>query len=132
MKQVFVDTGAWYVLIDRNDPDHRNVVSQLLEYEGRLLTSNFAVDETLALLRFRLNWDVAHTFGVKIREELMCQVARITPADEDAAWKIFESYRDKSFSFTDCTSFAIMSRMKIETAIAIDNDFRAYGLHCLP
>ena len=57
MKRVFVDTGAWYGLVDRNDPDHSDVVSRLSEYEGRLQTSNFVIDETLTLLRYRLNWD---------------------------------------------------------------------------
>jgi hypothetical protein len=59
-------------------------------------------------------------------------VARINPADEDTAWAIFTRYRDKAFSYTDCTSFALIGRLKLSTALAIDSDFRAYGLRCLP
>ena len=132
MKRVFVDTGAWYALVDRSDPDHKSVTDQLSEFQGRLLTSNFIIDETLTLMRYRLNWHVAHTFGQTIREGVICQVTRINPVDENSAWEIFSRYRDKSFSFTDCTSFSLMSRMKLETAIAIDKDFKTYGLHCLP
>lgn len=132
MKRIFVDTGAWYAFIDRNDPDHAGANFQLRSYEKRLVTSNFIIDETLTLLRYRLNWQVAHAFGENVRNGTLCHVARINETDENIAWKIFSNYSDKSFSFTDCTSFAVMSRLKIETALAIDNDFRAYGLHCLP
>ena len=47
-------------------------------------------------------------------------------------WEIFTRYRDKSFSFTDCTSFALVKRSGIDNAVAIDDDFRAFGIPCLP
>jgi predicted nucleic acid-binding protein len=40
MKRAFVDTGAWYALLDKNDPDHAGVVDAFSAYRGRLLTSN--------------------------------------------------------------------------------------------
>lgn len=132
MRQVFVDTGAWYALIDRKDPDHARVVPLFQANRGLLITSNFVVDETLTLLRYRLGWHIAHTFGEQMRTAALTRLVRISPADEDAAWEIFTRYRDKSFSFTDCTSFAVVERLKIDVALAIDRDFRAYGLHCLP
>jgi len=54
------------------------------------------------------------------------------PTDEEAAWTVFSRYRDQAFSFTDCASFALMERLKVKVALALDNDFRAYGLPCLP
>lgn len=127
-----MDTGAWYALIDRRDPDHGTVVPSLQANRGRLVTSNFVMDETLTLLRYRLSWEAAQAFGEQIRAGALARTIRITPADEDSAWAIFTRYRDKSFSYTDCTSFAVIERLKISTALAIDRDFRAYGLRCLP
>jgi uncharacterized protein len=57
---------------------------------------------------------------------------RISPADEDAAWRIFLRYRDHTFSFVDCTSFALMERLCLTTAITLDEDFRTFGFHYLP
>jgi predicted nucleic acid-binding protein len=132
VKQIFVDTGAWYALIDRKDPDHEAVSATFREWKGRLVTSNFILDETLTLLRYRLGWQIAHTFGEEVREGLLVQLVRVRPADEEAAWTIFSRYRDKVFSFTDCTSFAVMERLKMKVALAFDSDFRAYGLPCFP
>ncbi|MGH8624930.1 MAG: type II toxin-antitoxin system VapC family toxin, partial [Gammaproteobacteria bacterium] len=67
MRRVFVDTGAWYALIDRADPDHGDVTTQFKAYRGRLVTSNFVFDETLTLLRYRLGWQSAHAFGEQMR-----------------------------------------------------------------
>jgi len=56
----------------------------------------------------------------------------VSSRDEDAAWTLFERYRDKTFSFTDCTSFALMQRLRLDAALALDGDFRSYGLQCVP
>jgi uncharacterized protein len=132
MERIFVDTGAWYALIDRKDPDHHAVLSALQGYRNRLVTSNFVFDETITLLRYRLGWHFARQFGEQLLDGKLAQLARISAADERNAWAIFTRYDDKSFSFTDCTSFAVMQRLQLDRAIAIDSDFRAYGLHCLP
>ena len=132
MNRIFVDTGAWYALIDRRDPDHPAVKEILNHWKGRLVTSNFVVDESVTLLRYRLGFEPAHLFGREARGGALAQLHRVSPRDEDAAWSIFERYRDKTFSFTDCTSFALMERLRLDTAVALDGDFRSYGLRCLP
>jgi len=43
------------------------------------------------------------------------------------AWGLFQRYRDKAFSFTDCTTFALMTRLRIAAAFAFDIHFRQYG-----
>jgi predicted nucleic acid-binding protein len=132
MKPVFVDTGAWYALLDAKDPDHARVVPCFRDFQGRLATSNFVVDEILTLARFRLGWSVAHRLGAQLRSGRLSRVERISPKDEETAWSIFSSYDDKSFSFTNCTSFALVQRLKLPSCLAIDADFRSFGLHCIP
>ena len=98
MKKIFVDTGAWYALIDRRDPNHDRVVPVFEEFRGRLVTSTYVVDETLTLLRYRLGWRIAYTFGEKIRANTLAHTIRIQSADEQVAWDIFVRYQDHSFS----------------------------------
>ena len=132
MKRVFVDTGAWYALVDASDPDHSRVVECFREYRGRLVTSSYVFDETLTLTRYKLGWPVAHRLGEQLRDGRLTRVERISPRDEEAAWSIFSDYTDKSFSFTDCTSFALVRRMELPVCLAIDDDFRSFGLSCIP
>ena len=56
----------------------------------------------------------------------------MTAADELAAWKLFLDRPDKRYSFTDCTSFALMRRLGIEVALALDDHFRQEGFEVLP
>jgi predicted nucleic acid-binding protein len=40
---------------------------------------------------------------------------------------ILAQYTDKSWSYTDCTSFAVMERLGIATAFSFDYNFSQYG-----
>ncbi|SHF68103.1 PIN domain-containing protein [Desulfofundulus australicus DSM 11792] len=41
--------------------------------------------------------------------------------------EIIKKYRDKDFSFTDATSFAVMYRYGINLAFTFDRHFKQYG-----
>lgn len=132
MKRLFVDTGAWYALADRSDPDHLRVGEFLKEQTLRLITTNFVFDESVTLIRYRLGFAAAKSFGEQLLRADVANVLAVSRQDEARAWEIFTRNRDKSFSYTDCTSFAILQRLKMDSAVAIDDDFRAFGLNCLP
>lgn len=127
-----MDTGAWYALADRKDPDHASVAQCLRERAGRLVTTNFVFDESVTLIRFRLGTSAACTFGEELLGGGVARLVSVARRDETRAWEIFTRYRDKGFSYTDCTSFATMQRLGIDAAVAIDDDFRSFGLACLP
>ena len=98
----------------------------------RLVTTNFVFDESVTLIRYRLGFTPAKTFGEQLLRANIANVLAVSRQDETRAWEIFTRYRDKSFSFTDCTSFAMMERLTLDSAVAIDDDFRAFGMNCLP
>ncbi len=132
MKRLFIDTGAWYALADRKDPDHVRVADFLENQTLPLVTTNFVFDESVTLIRYRLGFAAAKSFGNHLLRAGAASLLPVSRRDETRAWEIFTRYRDKSFSYTDCTSFAMMQRLKIDSAVAIDDDFRAFGLNCLP
>jgi len=132
MKWLFVDTSAWYALIDAKEPNHLDVLRSLQQYQNNLLTSNYIADETITLLRYRLGWKYAQQFGEQLFSGQLAEYVQITKSDERTAWELFEHYHDKMFSFTDCTSFVLMKRLQLSVAITLDNDFKSFGFHCLP
>ncbi len=44
---------------------------------------------------------------------------------DTGAWYALVDRNDKEFSDTDCTSFAVMDRLKLRTAFAFDRHFAA-------
>ena len=89
--------------------------------------SNFIVAECHALLLSRLGPKIARDWLLK----QIWSIEPITVSDEKKAKEIIERYEDKTFSYTDATSFALMERLGIREAFAFDNHFRQYGLRLL-
>jgi hypothetical protein len=129
---VFVDTSAWYALVNRKDPDHERTRAVVEESAGLLLTSSFVLDETVTLCLRRLGHAAAVQVGTALRDPHSVQLVRATAADETQAWDLFRSRTDKQYSFTDCVSFALMRRLGVTTAAALDDDFRREGLEVVP
>jgi predicted nucleic acid-binding protein len=130
--RVFVDTSAWFAFANGKDPAHKAVRDVLAAHTGRLVTSNYVFDEIVTLCRVRASYAVAVRVGALLQDVRVVELVRITPEDERTAWSIFQDRPDQEYSFTDCTSFASMRRLKLTTAIALDSDFRKEGFTCLP
>jgi predicted nucleic acid-binding protein len=99
---------------------------------GRLTTSNFIFDETLSSCLYRLGHAAAQRVGTALLDPDTIDLIRVTPEDEQAAWTLFRNRSERSYSFTDCTSFALMRRLGIDIALALDEDFRAEGFRLMP
>jgi predicted nucleic acid-binding protein len=131
-ERLFVDTGAWFAYVNAADPDHQRVRPILDRASGRFVTSNYVFDETVTLTQARLGHRLAVTVGRTLQNVAVVELLSITPADERAAWSLFEKRADKSYSFTDCTSFVLMRREKIATAVALDEHFSQEGFIAVP
>ncbi len=130
MAQVLVDTSAVYALMDRDDTYHRKAASILRSLPRRGLTpvlTNFIAAECHALLLSRLGAELARDWLLK----QVWPVEPVTAPDEKRAREIIQRYTDKTFSYTDATSFAVMERLNLREAFAFDPHFQQYGLKLL-
>lgn len=127
MARVMVDTSAVYALLDRSDGRHVQAVETLTELQhnnASVVITNFIMAETHALLMHRLGPEIARAW----LDKQCWPVERITPADEERAKEIIRSYYDKTFTFCDATTFAVMERLGIERAFAFDRHFPQFGV----
>ena len=92
-----------------------------------LCTSNYVIDETLTLLKERRGVSVAVSFREDLEKSNAVKVLWLEPDIETEAWRIFKTHKDKDYSFTDCTSFALMDLHGVKNAFAYDGHFRQYG-----
>jgi len=132
MKRLFVDTSAWFAFANRKDPHHEKVREVLRTYDGRLLTTNYVFDEILSLSLYRLGYHVARSVGSVLLDPDQVDLVRVTVDDERTAWDLFCERPDQQYSFTDCTSFALMRRLNLDTALALDTDFTKEKFRVLP
>jgi predicted nucleic acid-binding protein len=132
---VFIDTGSWVAIADRNDQyskEASQLYTDLILKREQLITSDFVLVETFNLLTQTIGSKATISFGNKLKAILFLKVASVTSIDWEKAWKILGKYSDKNFSFTDCTSFALMERLKIKTAFTFDAHFTQYGFIRIP
>ena len=133
-RRFFVDTGAFIALANEADQYHQKAKAFLESPEAveQWVTTNFFLDETYTRIRRKAGPSVAITFGERIRSDRSVKVITIDKSLEEKAWAIFKRYTDHPFSYTDCTSFAVMLEQKITEAFAFDKDFRILGFRLLP
>ena len=135
MRALFVDTAGWLACADRSDPDHlRSCAARdaALEAGQTLLTTDFVVDETLTLVRFRLGLDAAEAWWQQIDRSSRLRWERVDSNRFEKARDLFFQYSDKDFSFTDCTSFTVMREMRLTQALTTDRHFRQMGFQVVP
>lgn len=135
MKAVFVDTGGWMACADQADPAHarsRAARDAVLEGGQTLITTDFVVDETLTLIRFRLGLRAANAWWQQIDGSARLRWERIDADHFERARSLFFHYRDKDLSFTDCTSIAVMRELKLPTVLTTDRHFQQMGFDVLP
>ena len=122
-----VDTGAWYALADESDRHHRaarEYYETAADHQG-LVTTDLIVGETFALLSSHLGRQGALAFWAGLREAQI-PVLPITVQEIEAAWHVAQAFSDQSFSFVDCTTFALMERLGVRDAFAFDSHFLVY------
>jgi hypothetical protein len=132
MEQAFVDTGAWYAYINAKDPDYSKIKKFLESFSGRLVTSNYVFDEIITLVLARLGYQRAVKVGEVLLNPGVVELVRVRAGDERAAWQLFKERPDKTYSFTDCTSFVLMRRLDLATAITLDGHFGQENFEVVP
>jgi predicted nucleic acid-binding protein len=101
------------------------VAATIQAHHGRLAASDHILDEAVTLVSCRLGWPLAHRRSTGLRSGELARLVRVLPADLDATWRLLSEGRKRCLSDTGCTSFALMTRLKLDTAIALDQNFRA-------
>lgn len=135
MKALFVDTAGWTMLADERDPQHRTARSfrdDWLASAGMLVSSDFVMDETLTLIRVRLGLDAAERWWDQVEGSPRVRWEWIDPARAEKARHWFFRWRDKDFSFTDCSSFVVMKERRIRAALTNDRHFVQAGFETYP
>ena len=130
---IFVDTSAFYALLDGDDAEHSRGL-KLWEGEppgeGGLVTTNYVVLESTALLQSRLGMP-----AVRVFLDAILPLVRVEWIDEvihAQAVSAFIATDRRGLSLVDLSSFETMRRLGIRSAFTFDRHFRQHGFETVP
>ena len=128
MKTLFVDTSGFYAALNADDPFHRRARDLLLRAEAeswRLLTTNYVVQETWALIQARLGWEAVEAWHRAVLPR--CEIVWVNEALHKLGAARCRQARERRLSLTDCISFEVMHREHVREAVVDDGHFAAEG-----
>ncbi len=128
---IFADTSALIALFNPKDDCHNKALEWFKENRPRLVLTDYIVDELLTLAISKGNKHFALEISRKIRSLFsmsMMSIEKISESDFNNAWTIFDSYDDKDWSLTDCTSYVYIKRSNVQGAFAFDSHFDQFGI----
>ena len=123
----FVDTSAIYAWADAADPNHHAAVTHLqaiLEGGEGLLTHNYVLVESVALLQARLGLAAATKLA---RDSTAFDIEWVDDDLHAQGIRELERSKKRLVSLVDHISFLVMKRRRVATAFAFDADFALAG-----
>ena len=126
--EVFVDTSAFYAVLDADDEAHAQASTAwrgLIQRERPLVTSSYVCVETSALVQARLGMDAVRA----LFDDVLPMVTMVTVDEElrSNAVAILLGANRRDLSLVDCASFAVMRQRAIVSAFAFDRHFAEQG-----
>lgn len=131
--RIFIDTSAFYALLDRDDENHgkgKRAWAEILETRHTLITNNYILVETYALLQSRLGLDAVRGFHEDIVP--LVHVEFITSELQRSGIAALVSASRRRLSLVDCVSFEVMRYSGIKTAFTFDSHFKKQGFSVIP
>jgi predicted nucleic acid-binding protein len=123
----FLDTSAIYALADRKDPQHQAAKEKLhglLQVRETLLTHNYVLVESAALIQSRLGLDAAGKFMDSARA---FEIDWVDKRLHNEAARRLKASRKRRVSFVDLVSFMVMRSHGVQVAFAFDRHFEEEG-----
>lgn len=129
----FVDTSAFYAVLDADDRNHpaaRDQWAELLRDAEGLITTSYALVESSALIQRRLGLPALRTFQEDIYPLL--RIEWLGREIHEAGIAAALSAQRRELSLVDCVSFDVMHRYALRRVFAFDPHFAEQGFECVP
>ena len=130
---VFVDTSAFYAVLDRDDSNHlaaKETWMLLLREKATLFTNNYVLVETTALLQHRIGIAAVRGFHEDVAPLL--QVEWVTEERHRGGLEAVLAASRKKLSLVDCVSFQTMRQFGVRTVFCFDPHFGEQGFLTRP
>jgi uncharacterized protein len=131
--RIFIDTSAFFALLDNDDAQHlaaKRVWKELLQEDRTLLTSNYVLVECFALMQNRLGFRAVRDFQENIMP--LIQVEYVDLEMHRAGLSALLAASRRNLSLVDCVSFEVMRTLGMKAVFTFDPHFREQGFSINP
>ncbi len=130
---IFIDTSAFIALLNSDDQFH-TAASQawltLIDETHQFYTSNYVVLESYALIQRRLGLDAVKDLQTNLIP--FCNIHWVSPKLHAVSVSSLFVANRRQLSLVDCTSFAVMRQLGLNTVFAFDPHFAEQGFTTIP
>jgi predicted nucleic acid-binding protein len=130
---LFIDTSAFYALLDQDDGNHHRAAAawrKILQAPDGLITSNYVVVETVALLHYRIGLDAVRAFQSDLVPAV--HVAYVDDEMHRQGMLGLLAAGKRKLSLVDCVNFEVMRHFGLNRAFAFDSHFKGQGFEMVP
>lgn len=130
---ILFDSGPLLAYVNDKDPHHKSAINLMTEALkgnfGRLVVSNYIIDEVLTLSSVRTK---SCSYGEEILKTIRAEKAdkriffEVTLQNEmlTKTEELFKKYCSKGLSFTDCSLIAVYELLDIEYLATFSTEFK--------
>ncbi|HIC92588.1 MAG TPA: PIN domain-containing protein [Syntrophaceae bacterium] len=130
---IFIDTSAFLAILNKDDnnyPMAKRLWNELIYSENVMVSNNYVLVESFALIQRRLGMEAVRTFQEDILP--LINVEWINAETHRSGVSAFLAASKRKLSLVDCVSFEIMRLLGIKTAFTFDPHFGEQGYRCIP
>lgn len=130
-RRIFLDTSGIFAWVNAKDRHHQRMCDLPHLPNLKMYVTDYIIDETCTLLLARKIGHRRDELLDLIRHSRIVRMEWVSQEDFWQAWEWLKKFQDQAFSFTDCTSFAVMKRMGLSDVATTDTHFQTAGFRPL-
>jgi uncharacterized protein len=131
MTRVFADTFYFLAIINAKDSAHPRAVSLSQSRRYAIVTTYWVLVEVGNALAATSQRRAIRRLLDEFRGNAHSSVVPVSQSQFDKGAELFDARPDKSWSMTDCISFAVMKEYGLRAALTADHHFEQAGFEAL-
>lgn len=136
--KIFVDTGAFLAILDRDQdihPQAKSALHSLQQQHAIFYTSSFVISETYTRIIYDLHIKIAERFNqmIEVGEEIgLLYVFWIDPSLDREIYPVYKKFSDHRLSYADAASYLLVKKFRLDGIFTFDEGFKKVGLPVKP
>ncbi len=131
MKRLFADTFFFFAYLNAEDGAHQTAAQYFDNFDGHIITTEWVLTELADGMAGIGDRETFAEFYEALRSDPSVTIVPSGSKLFAEGLELYSSRKDKEWTLTDCTSFIVMKRERLDDALTGDHHFRQAGFTVL-